>query len=315
MNVKISPSKQLGAIFIIAILSIITTGRPVLAGQQHVPTGKDAFLHYQVDSTDELIAALKDNLRLRRNYAQHFGISEKEILDFIQRTLVPYHLAAARDVTTYGVTKAGRIYPVTTHLKKGTLVWATRSGLPILKWACANPLTKNLPGTLLKAKPKPTMGSQFTRHKPQFASEKSAEMPLTSTDAPSDDIAVPPLSTPLAIDVNTPALQIAHANPLLTLPATPAVVSMKYGNSAIALIPILIGVLKAGGNSVGSGGIMPVSTPTLPDSPVIATPPPVVPESSGLAISLAVFSTPGFAWILSRRRKVIIPYLNGGFDK
>jgi hypothetical protein len=98
-----------------------------------------------VESTDELVAVLNTNSRLRQLYARHFGVSEAEVVDFVKRSLVPYRLPAARQVLTYGVTKTGRIYSVRTRLARGTRVWANRSGVPILKWLCANPLIGRLP--------------------------------------------------------------------------------------------------------------------------------------------------------------------------
>jgi hypothetical protein len=94
-----------------------------------------------------LVAVLKTNSKLRQRYAKHFGVGEAEVVDYVKRALVPYRLPESRNVLTYGVTRTGRIYAVRTRLKKGTRVWANRSGVPILKWLCANPLAQRLPGT------------------------------------------------------------------------------------------------------------------------------------------------------------------------
>jgi hypothetical protein len=127
----------------------------VYAQKHHAPTGPDAFLHYQVDSTDELVEALRENPQLRRSYARQFGVPENRIIAFVKDALVPYRLPQSRVVTDYGITRSGRIYCVRERMRKGTKVWATRSGVPILKWACANPLTKVLPGLQLAAAPRP----------------------------------------------------------------------------------------------------------------------------------------------------------------
>jgi hypothetical protein len=138
----------------VVALGAFTVSGIVAAQKHHRPAGPDAFLDYQVDSTSELVAALQSNPALRRRYARHFGVSEARVIEFVKNALVPYRLPAARSVTTYGVTKSGTIYAVRTRLPKGTRVWATRSGEPVLKWLCANPLTKTLPGTRLVGKPR-----------------------------------------------------------------------------------------------------------------------------------------------------------------
>lgn len=134
-----------------AFLAGGTVGQAQRRGE---PAGPDAFLRFQVESTDELVEVLRTNPTLRKRYAKHFGVSEAEVVDFVKRALVPYRLPEARAVTTYGVTKTGRIYAVRTRLKKGTRVWANRSGVPVLKWLCANPLTNRLPGTRITTAPK-----------------------------------------------------------------------------------------------------------------------------------------------------------------
>src|SRR5687768_10841005 len=77
------------SILIAAPLAFLVAG--TVAGQRrYQPAGRGAFLGFQVDSTEELIAVLRDNPTLRQRYARHFGVSESEIIDFIRRALVPY---------------------------------------------------------------------------------------------------------------------------------------------------------------------------------------------------------------------------------
>ena len=288
MNLKINASQKLKVIFVATVLGAAAIEGTVFAHQHHAPTGKDAFLHYQVDSTDELITALKNNPTLRRNYAHHFGIPEDQVLDFVKRTLVPYHLPAARNVTTYGVTKTGHIYPVTTHLKKGTLVWATRSGLPVLKWACANPLTKNLPGTLLSAGPKPTMGRRIAQRTPLLASVPSAELPEAPMTTPAIAIAAPTLSGPLLTTSSAltlpPVIFPVVATTVPVMASLPVHMGGGHGTSALPLIPILIGTLIAGNNSGGGGNGStggPVPTGTIPTGSTGFVSPPTLPGSGG----------------------------------
>src|SRR5207253_1996877 len=120
-------------------VAVTATGGPVWAQRHYEPNGPDSFLRFQVESTGELVDVLRNNATLRKRYARHFGVSEGEVVDFVSRALVPYRLPESRTVTVYGVSRTGQIYPVRSRLRKGTRVWATRSGVPILKWLCANP--------------------------------------------------------------------------------------------------------------------------------------------------------------------------------
>lgn len=126
---------------------------PAFAPQQ-VRSGRDRFLDEPVLTTEALVEALKTNKVFRQNIAKHFRLPEDRVVSFVQDALVPYILPKDTLVTNFGVTKAGVIYGKKTTLKKGTRVWATRSGDPILKWICSNPLLVKMP--VLKKVPKPT---------------------------------------------------------------------------------------------------------------------------------------------------------------
>jgi hypothetical protein len=166
------------------------------------PLGRGAFLHHAVYSTDELLSAVRNDAVLRQRYAKHFGVSQARVLDFMQNSLIAYRLPADRVVTNYGVTSNGRIFGTRTRLKKGTMVWANRSGLPVLKWACANPLTKNLPGTKLAARPRSSKPKRVARTTPEpLDVATSAEL-----EPQMEDIYGPSLLTPPLFGTETSAL-------------------------------------------------------------------------------------------------------------
>jgi PEP-CTERM motif len=126
--------------------------------QQRVIPGRDRFLDEPVLTTDALVESLKTNKIFRRNIAKHFGLAEERVVEFVQDALVPYILPSDMPVQNYGVTKGGLIYSKKMSLKKGTRVWATRDGSPILKWICSNPLLPKAP--VLPKKPTPTTVSR-----------------------------------------------------------------------------------------------------------------------------------------------------------
>lgn len=139
------------AVKISILCAALILGSAAVGQRRYARPGPDSFLAFPVESTRELVAALRSDPALRARYARHFGVSEAEAISFVERALVPYRLPQSRTLTVYGVTPAGRIYPVRTRLRRGTRVWATRSGVPILKWLCSNPLTRSLPGLHLRA--------------------------------------------------------------------------------------------------------------------------------------------------------------------
>lgn len=126
--------------------------------KQRVAPGRDRFLDEPALTTDALVDSLKTNKTFRQNIAKHFGLPEERVVEFVQDALVPYILPADAPVVNYGVTKGGMIYGKKMSLKKGTRVWATRDGSPILKWICSNPLLPKAP--VLSKKPTPSLVSK-----------------------------------------------------------------------------------------------------------------------------------------------------------
>ena len=200
------------------------------------PAGRGAFLRTPAYSTDELLAQVQNNAALRQRYARHFGVSEAKVMNSFRSTLVAYRLPSDRVVTNYGITNTGVVYGSRTRLKKGTMVWANRSGLPVLKWACANPLTKNLPGTRLasaprSAKPKPAapLGA---------ASSPEAEL----TPAPENELAAAPTLMP-------PAPLGSESSALVAPPV--------LSGSGAAFAPAITGLTLGGrGGGLGPGVLL-----------------------------------------------------------
>lgn len=246
-----------GIAAVIIVGGALTFGSIVLADKHHYPNSPDSFLKYQVDSTSELVEALRADRQLRERYAKHFGIPESHVVDFVKSALVPYQLPEDRAVTTYGVTKTGVVYGVRTRLRKGTKVWANRSGVPILKWLCANPLTKTLPGTKLararqvKAKPRTKIAGSRPLAPIDIADEiPIAEQPLLS---------LPPVVTTAMTVPNIPIIPVP---PTALIPPGSVVASANYG----LLFPVglvLLSTLSHGGGSGSASSLVgpPIETP------------------------------------------------------
>jgi hypothetical protein len=238
------------------------------AGLRNRPArARDSFLYPPANSTAELVRAIEKDRALRLRYARHFHTSEDQVVNFVRRALIVYRLPATRDVTTYGVTRTGRIYPVRERLPKGTLVWATHSGTPVFKWRCANPLTTRLPGFNLPGGPR-----------------------VARTPSPAKPTAPPPS---LVTTVPVPALPPGGTPEEAPLPAVPpapvfAAAPLPLSGGGSAAVPVIV----TGGRG-GAGWVFPLlfGLPFLPrgggngedtSPPVVVPPPPVAPPTEGI---------------------------------
>lgn len=227
------------------------------------PSMIDAFLNTPVNSTDELVAVLKRDKRLRARYAKHFNMPEDRIIDFIKNALIVDHLRQDRIVSNYCVTKSGRVYALRQVFKKGTKVWALRDGTPILRWACANPLAKRLPMTMASRRPRLSPSPMIAGQKP-----RTIENPLVPE--------IPELSA---------------ANPVIVA-QEPVVVNVENLATAADLTSI---------TSTISGGI-PISIPgRIPILPLSAISVPIINTLSrpGGSTFVPVVPEPGTVWLLA----------------
>ena len=263
------------------VAGIVTFGSIVLADKHHYPNSPDSFLRYQVDSTSELVEALRADRQLRERYARHFGIPENHVIDFVKSALVPYRLPADRIVTSYGVTRTGLIYGVRTRMHKGDKVWANRSGVPILKWLCANPLTKTLPGTKLAK-------ARQAKVKPK--TKIAGGGPLTPIDTeniiPIAEQPIPSLPPVVSTAMTVPTVPVTPIPPTVLIPPGPVVAHANYG----LLFPVGLVLLSTLGHGGGSGSAV---------SPV--GPPIEAPEPGSLAL-IATAGLPLMGLVYRRRR-------------
>lgn len=296
MNEQITARRKTAVKKIVAASVVVagafTFGGIVLADKHHYPNSPDSFLSYQVDSTSELVAALRSDQALRQRYARHFGIPEDKVIDFVKSALIPYKLPTDRSVTVYGVSKSGRIYATRTRLPKGTKVWATRSGVPVLKWLCANPLTKTLPGTKIakarsaKIKPK----TKVAAAKP--LSPAAADVALPIAEEPM--LSLPPVVSTALTTPNLPAPAPLSMTPSALVPPGPVVAKANYG----LLFPVGLVLLSTLGNGNGGNGIGGVVSPVGPPVAIGAE----APEPGSLALVLAA-GIPVAGALYRRRRR------------
>jgi hypothetical protein len=210
---------------------IVLSESPLLPAfaPQRVQPGRDRFNNNPPLTNEDLVETLKTNKTFRTNLAKHFGVAEERVIEFVQDALIPQTLAQDTRVMNYGVTKSGLIYSKNTKLKKGTRVWATRDGKPILKWDCSNPLLPKIP--VLRERPKATQVSRAVDAgvlAPQgsLLAPAGLEAPVGITlamDTPGDPLG-PPLDPPVTI---------------ITPPSPPTTrVPVNIARTGIPLIPL-----------------------------------------------------------------------------
>jgi hypothetical protein len=297
MNSNPRSRQRLKTIFALTVLGSVAVEGTVLAQQYHQPAGRDAFLKYQVGSTDELIAAIRKDSALRARYARHFGIPEDRVIDFVKNSLIVYRLPKGRYVDNYGVTRSGHIYKTRSYLKAGTRVWATRSGLPVLKWACANPLTKNLPGTLLASRPKPTRVQ--VAKAPSGTAPSNALAPVAAP-IPTASLTAPVLAAPTAGAGSSLTLPpaLAGAGSTVIPPVVAATVPVSGGGGGTGILPFLplafLFPTGGGGSSTTPTPteVVTVPTPTPTPGEVIPTPAPTPAEVTPSEVTPTPTPTP-----------------------
>lgn len=266
-------------------LSIPAVSIVTLSPQAPLPRpGRDQFLNLPVRTTDALVKALRESPRLRRLYARHFGISEDRVVEFTRDALVLTALPRAMEITTFGVRRSGAIYPIRQRLRKGALVWATRSGQPILKWQCSNPIGKSMPGTRLNPRP--------VAARPQPARPVVHGIDVNpARPAPTADLPPAPAMTPALAEEpfpDNPPIDVADAPEV----SGEAVAEMR--GSPHGLFNLRGGIPYLGLSGLTSLILLPPGTPRTP-----RIPPTTVPEPGAFAL-IAVAG--GAALRLWRRR-------------
>lgn len=247
------------------------THRPLTARPQHIRTrvaadptlGPGAFVARPVNTTDELIGQIVHSSTVRKRYAGHFGIPEDKVVRFVKNALVLSRLPQARTVSNYYVTRSGKISSRRETLPAGAKVWATRSGLPVLKWVCANPLTKRLPGAtpgqVLSQEPSRSAQVDDLASETPSSTEDLLSSPSNEADLPDK----PTLQASASIDLPSSAL-VESPVPLSTAPNLALARGgglgfgsllplARIGAGGLALSPLLIPLLSSGsGNGGGS---------------------------------------------------------------
>ncbi|MCL5103478.1 MAG: PEP-CTERM sorting domain-containing protein [Armatimonadetes bacterium] len=216
-------------------------------------TGPGSFVPRKADSIQALVDQLKANKVVASRYARHFSTTPEALSQYFLNNLKLVRLEKPQKVTTYFVSKGGRILSRTCMLPKGTRVFATSDGRAILEWRCGNPLTHKLPsGAPLKLTEKKIPEVKVAPFEqeigvlpavltpgvmamaaPPVTMTPIIEPMLETTAAP--PVAFPPILTALA-PLLLGAVSVQHSQPTPPVPEPSALLSLGMGLSSALIL-------------------------------------------------------------------------------
>lgn len=114
-------------------------------------TPPGSYLVYRATTVTQLRNEVAKVAVVRTRYSGHFGVSPEKLDGFFAANLTLTSLKQPLRAQCWYIDRAGRECVKTKLLPRGTMVFATKSGEPLLAWSCGNPLRTELPTTLTKA--------------------------------------------------------------------------------------------------------------------------------------------------------------------
>lgn len=266
---------RLLAYYGLSIILIALTAQSAFAVSV-VPPG--SFIRNQVRSVDSLVDQVQRDPVVRKRYASHFGVSPEYLVGYLKNQVELVTLRAPLKTQVWYVGRDGRLHSKTKLLPRGSQVFATREGRPLILWLCGNPLLSVLPA------------------KQQVPAQP--ETLIKSTEA--QVVSIPPI--------------VAPPSPLVS-PMLPGTLASTASVSAAGPMAAAPGIVSAGGSSVpwlsllaGAGGLVAiVDAGDSGGQDVVRQPPsPAIPEFPTSALALiGLLPTALFA---TRKRKPCTHY-------
>jgi len=280
--------ERLSRIIYAAIMVALTLSSAAHGAQQQATT-QGSFLGYRANSAAELAAMVKRDPKLAARYANHFGTTSGHLATYFRNRLTLIRLKQSQTAVMYYFGPDGKVVRSKRVMPAGTLVFATRSGTPVLDWRCGNPMTNALPEEKPVEKYKPAVTMEKPAPEPKVAVapsvtetvvEKVLEQPpaelVTVAALPPTALSTPPPAPTLSA-VLPPVLEAAAAPAVTAVGAVPAV-ALSSGGLGWLLPLAAVGAVGAIG---GAGG--------REDNP---PPPPPVPEPNVIApLSAGILAT------------------------
>ncbi len=277
----------------------LTAAVPVGAFPAMRSVPPESFLDYHVDTVPQLTFEVAYDPAVRARLARHFHLSGSAMCAYVRDNLALQTLSKPLKTRVYCVRPDGGEFSVLMTLKAGSQVFALRrTGKPILRLVCGNPLVAALPPTLKKA-----IAKAPRLVKPRVAAAKLLQ-------------AAPQVVTKVA-----PSLAAVSAPTTVGLIQTEGVGDVLFtagggaGASWLGGVPLAGGTLALlshtggghGGGSTGPDSFTPLgggghqSTGVIPITPTPNTPPAPVPEPNPALVLLLGSVAVGGLWLRKRR--------------
>jgi len=127
----------IGSVFVLSLLTSVA-----IAVESIAVVPRNSYLIRPVASARELANQIRTEPVVAQRYARHFKRSAWEFADYVEKNLRLTRLERAQTFNVYYAPPDDRLLVVRRTLPKGTPVFVEkRSGKPILKANCGNPLT------------------------------------------------------------------------------------------------------------------------------------------------------------------------------
>lgn len=231
--------------------------------KRHRPAPPLSYLKENSYSLEDLIRQVESDRQLQLRYANHFHITPEQVIPYFREHLVESYVPKTQRFTVWMKRKDGSTFWRYQTFHAGERVLALKNGMPVLKWACGNPLMTKLPVIKKKVVVKPPVKKVL----PNVQERQRYVEIETPFETPRKLMAVAPLYSGIPSSMSR----------LVTTTPTPTPTFRFPGE---ALIPLAF--IPHGG---GGGG-----TP----------PPPAIPEPSSIVLALTGLAGLGG---IARRRK------------
>jgi len=217
---------------------------PALAlALERTPPG--SYLVYRVATVDELRDQVAKNPVVRSRYMTHFGVSAAELDASFANNLTIVTLKQPLRAHSWYIDDAGKILLKTKFLPKGTMVFATKDGKPLLIASCGNPLMSQLPAEVVK-----TMAQSETPPDTKVLASPMETISSALVTAP------PALEVLSVLPVEAPPVLASIAAPAVSLP--PFITSSSsLGAGWLGLLGAIGALAGGAGGGGGGGGVVP----------------------------------------------------------
>lgn len=238
----------LRSVFVLALAAMAASG---VMAKEHTPAG--SFLNYRATTVQELSDQVSTDAKARARYTKHYGVGEQQLLQYFKQDLELVSLKSALKVETWYVSTDGSMHKKTKLLPKGTLVFATKEGKPVLQWSCGNPLSTSLPQPMVRVIEEKKTGPLTKVAGSSEVASSGGEGDTTTAAQTTEVAAITPETKVLAAPIETIAAAAVTVPPGFVETVVPAVA----GAAPVAAIPAVEAVALppvAAVPAIGGGG-------------------------------------------------------------